>query len=305
MDEKIKDKNKYFMLISKNIPKNKVFYGIILTLKFLPLFIITHDWNISFKKGISYWIRKFTLCEIFANSEVYFLYFWLIIILTIILIFVFFIFHFYTLIIKKKFSGKIYTYCIFYIFYAFNQFIYSFLAELIINNKRKEVSNLLYIIIIILCIHLTIGMTYLNIYICTIVLNLPLFIHNNTFIINPLNTIDYSMTLLSIIQGFIQLEFHLQFKNMIIIKIIIRALYVIYYIQDFTNFNKYYGRFYLEFIKKFILSLCFVSCLIEICFYFDYKNHLIVLQKEFGIIFIKIVVEINLAFLFTIVYFHI
>ena len=61
---------------------------------------------------------------------------------------------------------------------------------------------------------------YLNIYICTIVLNLPLFIHNNTFIINPLNTIDYSMTLLSIIQGFIQLEFHLQFKNMIIIKII-------------------------------------------------------------------------------------
>ena len=305
MDEKIKDKNKYFMLISKNIPKNKVFYGIILTLKFLPLFIITHDWNISFKKGISYWIRKFTLCEIFANSEVYFLYFWLIIILTIILIFVFFIFHFYTLIIKKKFSGKIYTYCIFYIFYAFNQFIYSFLAELIINNKRKEVSNHLYIIIIILCIHLTIGMTYLNIYICTIVLNLPLFIHNNTFIINPLNTIDYSMTLLSIIQGFIQLEFHLQFKNMIIIKIIIRALYVIYYIQDFTNFNKYYGRFYLEFIKKFILSLCFVSCIIEICFYYDYKNHLIVLQKEFGIIFIKIVVEINLAFLFTIVYFHI
>ena len=105
MDEKIKEKNVFFMLIAKNIPKNKVFYGIIITLKFLPLFIITHDWNISYKKGISYWVRKFTLCEIFNNSKVYYLYFSLIIILTIFLIFVFLIFHFYTLIVKKKFLG--------------------------------------------------------------------------------------------------------------------------------------------------------------------------------------------------------
>ncbi len=60
MDEKIKEKTKFFLLLSKTLPKNKSFYGIMLVLKFLPLFIITHDWNISHKKGISYWVRKFT-----------------------------------------------------------------------------------------------------------------------------------------------------------------------------------------------------------------------------------------------------
>jgi hypothetical protein len=92
---------------------------------------------------------------------------------------------------------------------------------------------------------------------------------------------------------------------MIIIKIIIRALYVIYYIQDFTNFNKYYGRFYLEFIKKFILSLCFISCLMEICFYYDYNNNLTILQKDIGMIILKLIVEVNFAFLITFIYFHI
>ncbi len=305
MDEKIKEKNVFFMLIAKNIPKNKVFYAIILTLKFLPLFIITHDWNISYKKGISYWVRKFTLCEIFNNSKVYYLYFSLIIILTIFLIFGFFIFRFYTLIVKKKFLGKIYSLCIFYIFYAFNHYIYSLLVELIINNKRKEINNLFYLIILIICGCLIIGIFFFNIHFCTIVLNLPLFIHNNTFIINPLNEIDYSIAFLSIIQGLIQLEFHLKFKYMMIIKLIIRGLYVIYYIKDFCNFNKYYIRFHLEFIKKFILSLCFISCLMEICFYYDYNNNLTILQKDIGMIILKLIVEVNFAFLITFIYFHI
>ena len=43
MDEKIKEKTKFFILISKNLPKNKTFYMIMMFLKFLPLFIITHD----------------------------------------------------------------------------------------------------------------------------------------------------------------------------------------------------------------------------------------------------------------------
>ena len=72
MDEKIKEKTKFFIIISKNLPKNKSFYMIMMLLKFLPLFIITHDWNISYKKGISYWMRKFTLCEIFASSKMFF-----------------------------------------------------------------------------------------------------------------------------------------------------------------------------------------------------------------------------------------
>ena len=124
-------------------------------------------------------------------------------------------------------------------------------------------------------------------------------------LINPLNKIDYSTAFLSIIQGFIQLELHLKFKNIILIKNIIRAIFVLYYLKDFFNFNKYYNRFYLEFLKKFILTLCFFSCLIEWLFYYDYKNKLIILQKDVGIICFKLIVEINLSILFTFIYFHI
>ena len=304
MDEKIKEKTKFFILISKNLPKNKRFYMIMMFLKFLPLFIITHDWNISYKKGISYWMRKFTLCEIFASSKMFFFYIILLGFFIIILTILYFIFWFYRIIIKHPFLVKIYVIPLFYLFYAFNQYIYSIIGEIISNKKRYDLNNAFYIFLLVIIGFFLIMLIYENIFICTIFVNIPIFIHNNSLRINPLNKIDFFTSILSIIQMLIQLEIHLKFKIYILIKNIIRGLYVIYYLNDFITFNKYYNRYNLEFIKRFFLTICFFSCLIEWCFCYDYSNELIVLQKDLGIICIKLVVEINLSFLFTLIYFH-
>ncbi len=65
MDTSLKRKIDNALLFTNYVPKNKILYGVILFLKIIPLFVITHDWNLSYKRGISFWIRKFTLSECF------------------------------------------------------------------------------------------------------------------------------------------------------------------------------------------------------------------------------------------------
>jgi hypothetical protein len=189
-------------------------------------------------------------------------------------------FYFFYLIYHRKNLEKIISTLFFYIFYAFNQIIYSIISEILFNKKKQELNYILSIITIIISLITIILIFYSNINLCTIFLHNPLFIRNNSLIINPLNQIDYSTALLSIIQGFIQLEFHLKFKYNVFIKSIIRGIFCVYYIKDFLTFNKYYYRFYLEYSKRMFLSFCFFSCIIEWCFYYDYNNELIILQKE-------------------------
>ena len=51
MDKKLR-KNLYnTLLIVKYVPKHKILYTLIIIMKAIPLFIITHDWNIYSKKG--------------------------------------------------------------------------------------------------------------------------------------------------------------------------------------------------------------------------------------------------------------
>ena len=152
MDEKIKDKTKFLLHLSNYIPKNEVFHSIILIMKFLPLFIITHDWNLSYEKGISFWIRKLTLCEIFSSSKLYYFYVILIIILFIVLMLLYFFFNFYLIIEKKRNLCQIYSYLLFFIYNAFSHYLYSFIAEIIFNKKKDDISFILYIIILIIFI---------------------------------------------------------------------------------------------------------------------------------------------------------
>ena len=41
-----------FLKIPKYFPKNKSIYYFFLIIKFLPLIVVTHDWNINSKLGI-------------------------------------------------------------------------------------------------------------------------------------------------------------------------------------------------------------------------------------------------------------
>ena len=302
MEENIKEKTKFYLALSQHIPKNKIFFGIILFLKFLPLFVITHDWNISHKRGISYWVRKFTISEVLSSSNAYKLYNIILIILFILIVSICICFHFYMFIEKRKTILKIYTYVLFYIFYAFNQYIYSIISE-VLFNKKNDVNDIFYIILIFISIFTVIGIIYSNINICSIFLNSPLFFKNDTLIINSLNEIDYSTAILSFLQGCIQLELNISFKKIMYIKNIIRALFVLYYMKDILSFNKYYNRYKLEYAKKFFLSSCFFSSVMEWCFYYDYDNKLLILQKEDGIILLKLFLELNFALIATKIHF--
>ena len=122
--------------------------------------------------------------------------------------------------------------------------------------------------------------------------------------INPLNEIDYIIPLLSLLQSIVQLEFNLNFKKMIIIKHITRGLFCIFYFKEMFTFNKYYNRYFIEYCKRVFISVCFISCLIEWIFYYDYNNKLLILQNDVGIIILKLIIEINLSIVFTDIYFY-
>ena len=64
--------------LQKISPSSKTIYYIILIIKLIPLFIITHDWDLSLNKGVSKWIRKFTFAEIIfnINSNKCLLFYW-------------------------------------------------------------------------------------------------------------------------------------------------------------------------------------------------------------------------------------
>ena len=47
------DLEKIFIFIEKSIPKNNIINGLIMYLRIIPLFLLTHDWNIQYKNSIT------------------------------------------------------------------------------------------------------------------------------------------------------------------------------------------------------------------------------------------------------------
>ena len=304
MENNIRAHENHFLLFTNYIPKNKILYGLFLLLKTIPLFIVTHDWNISSNKGISFYIRKITLSEFLNASSLYNFYIGFILMIFCIFIYIFIIQIILLFHKIKSIYVKIYGYCIFYIFYGLNQYIYSIFVEILFNEKKKDIPNWLYYSLLIIIIILFCGIGYFNIIICSLVINEPIFLKTKSFLINQINNVDIKTILMTTLQIFIQLEFHFKFKTMMFIKNIVRGLFVLYYLKEMFSFNRYYKRFYIECLKRFYHSICFFSCLIEWIFYYDIENKLIILQKDFGIIILKLIIEINLSIIICAIYFH-
>ena len=304
MDKKLR-KNLYnTLLMVKYVPKHKILYTLIIIMKAIPLFIITHDWNISSKKGISFYLRKVILSQFISSNSLYYFYIVIVIILFLILIYAFvnqINKYFHKLIpLNLKINANI----DFYVFFALNQYFFSIFIEILFKKKKNELANWFYYFLLFIILILTYGMFHFNVILCSIVINEPIFFRSESILINELNEIDYKTPLLSFIQGIIQLEFYLKFKKMLIIKHIVRGLFCIFYFKEMFTFNKYYNRFYIEYFKKFFQTMCFISCFIEWIFYFDINNNLMILQKDAGIIFFKIIIEVNLSFVICFIYFH-
>ena len=70
MDSNLSNNKKKNIEIYKffgHISFHKILSLLILIIKLLPIIVITHDWKISSKFGISYYFRKFTLSEFIFN----------------------------------------------------------------------------------------------------------------------------------------------------------------------------------------------------------------------------------------------
>ena len=70
MSEK-SDFEKLLNQVIKNIPNNNFQNCILISLRIIPLFIITHDWNIHYKHGITYYLSLITTLPIIhkLNSQ--------------------------------------------------------------------------------------------------------------------------------------------------------------------------------------------------------------------------------------------
>ena len=122
----------FFLKMKAFFPKSKKIYFLIYILKLIPLIVITHDWNITSKYSISFWIRKFTLAEIISTIKRIELYYIIgnIFFIFSILSFIFFFFSNHKLIMKVKFVDimkYIFQYIVIYYFISFIFFLNIFI----------------------------------------------------------------------------------------------------------------------------------------------------------------------------------
>ena len=102
-EQDLKNKSLIFFLKMKVFfPKSKKVYFLIYILKLIPLIVITHDWNITSKYSISFWIRKFTLAEIISTIKTIEFYY----VIGIILFIIFFLSFIFYFILLSEFDAE-------------------------------------------------------------------------------------------------------------------------------------------------------------------------------------------------------
>ena len=302
-----------FLKIPKYFPKNKTIYYVFLIIKLLPLIVATHDWNISLKLGFSFWIRKFTLAEIISEIHHIDFYYFITFILFLLVIIVIFLFSY--LRTKISFNGKLFhhydkeiyflSFVIFYIFYSLSQFYISIFVENIFNEYSKKKNKVLYYIIIIIESIISIFTFIITFLMSSIIIHEPFFINSLSPLLNELGAIDIFPLFLLFEQIVVQLEFRLQFKYIFIVKVIIRCVYCLYYVQAFVNYNTFYYKYFFYYLLFLVKSCCFVSCVIEFIFSYDYNDELKILQKDNSLIIIKLLLEFFCGIFLTEIYFYI
>ena len=301
-----------YLKIPKYFPRYKVIYYFLIIIKFLPLIVFTHDWNINSKLGISFWIRKFTLAELIFDVDHIEIYY----ILVIILFILFLIVCLFFIIIKKKmrYNGKLFhlyrkqicfcSFSIFYIFYAIPQFYFSVFIENIFNKNSKKQNKIIYYLIIILEGIIMIYTFIISFFMGSIIIHEPFFINSLSPILNEIGTVDILPFFILFTQIVVQLEFSIDFKYIFLIKAILRGIFCFYSFKSFFNFNTFYYKYRFYYIYRLLLNCCFVSCIIEYIFIYDYNNKLKILQKDNAIIVFKLIVEIIFSIVLNEIYFY-
>lgn len=295
---------------SKQYPRSMLLNTVLLVFQLLTVIVMTHDWNISFGKGISFWIRKLIFIRFFAFFQKR--NFYRAIILTIFFIgIIHFVFFFKVKTELGKYNKptpflkkaiRILSFFLYIPFYFLNQFLYSIYIEALFCGSKpiiksyglsmdevnacRGVDYIIFTIIIIVNVLFSIIFTIVT----HIILYYSFYIPNGV-LINSLGSIHFFIIASPFLQAILQLEYHITFTNIFIIKNILRGLYVIMYIWIYVKHYAPFTHYTLSYIVRFILSMCFVSCCIEWGFAYDYSNYASVLIKDTGLIILKLLIE--------------
>ena len=315
---------KILIIIERYLPKNNILNCFLLIIRIIPLFLVTHDWNIHFKYSITYYLSYITTLPIIhkfnakniASILVIITFFY--IILNIIMIVKFFkqLKDFNKVSNPSLFKFTIKT--MFFLNFIFSPYAFMICFEnyfcnpiydnnvnykLIknFNNDCRDFGN--YMIMIIQTI-IIIYLLIINFYF-TYIISKPCSL-TSSIITSKLNQIHLKLSLFPLFQAILVIDYYIPFKICVVIKSITRLLYICYYIIFFLDeLKNFYTNFHFRLFILFIESMCFFSCIIEYIFLFDLNNNLIYLQKNGTIIIFKLIIEVILSFIVMQIFFAI
>ena len=285
------DLEKIFIYIEKNIPNNNILNGLLMVLRVIPLFLVTHDLNIHYKNSITYYISYYTLIPLIHKSNpqnisiIVVLFLFIYSILNIISFFKYFKElkeinkvsnpKFFQIIIQLMFWVNFIFAPYNFMFCTVNYFcppIYeeneSYKLIKKFNNNCRSTGNILIMIIqSILIIYLFI----INLLFSSVI-SKPCCI-TSSLITTKLNEIKFKLAFFPFFQTILVLDYYLPLNISVIIKSIIRAFYIWYYISFFLReVNNYFTNLIYRLTIIFIDSMCFFSCIIEYIALLDYTK---------------------------------
>ena len=307
---------KGLIIIERYLPKNNILNCFLMIIRIIPLFLITHDWNIHYKYSITYYLSYITTLPIIHKfnakniTSILVIIIFFYIIINIIIFFKFFKqlkdFNkvsnpsFFEFSIKTMFFLNFiispYTFMICFENYFCdpiydNNVSYKLIKK--INNDCRDFGN--YIIMIIQTI-IIIYLLIVNFYF-TYIISKPCSL-TSSIMITKLNKIQLKLSLFPLFQAILVFDYYIPFKICVLIKSIVRLLFICYYIIFLLGeLKNFYTNFNFRLFILFIDSMCFFSCIIEYIFLFNLNNNLIYLQENGTIIIFKLIIEAVLSFI--------
>lgn len=305
----------HFLIKIKNyIPHNNPLAMVMCVLKLFPLIIFTHDWNIQYSNCVSYFLSLITLSDILHHQNdmtVNYIIIIVIYVITIILLILMLMFYqrvkqFGKLTHKKVF--KVICFFMYFLNFFFVQYVFMFSVNIFVcpqsydtTKEYKYISKyndncrtILNIIMMVIQVPLIVYLFIIS-FIFLLIISEP-FSYTNNIIVTQLGKINAEFLIIPFLQALLGLEYSIPFKTMIFVKISIRGIYVLYFFRYLYKEPKmFFSNNLFHTLMNFIYTMCFVSCLIEFGFCFDWNNDLVYLEKTTSIIFFKLLIELLLS----------
>ena len=283
-----------------------IFTYIITLVKLLPLFIITHDWNIVHTNGISHYFIELTLGPILyrINNLTFSVVLLVLMLLLSLVPFIYLLVYYCKLkrydvfLFSSKNTFKICVWLLYIIPFLLNQYIFTICVFNFFMKKHHPRTNDYFCFIIIIIQIIFIGYCLIISFFLSI-LSIGPFYTTSKILVSTIGNVEFKWICFAICQGIIEMEYYLEFKTMIYIKCVIRGLYILYYLTFLFNLPKEFMSNFL--LRNIIMNMCFFSCFIEFCAMYTFKDDLKLLSSNTLFIFLKLILEIILAVILNII----